>query len=495
MKKSSLSRQGFTVGIALVFIGTCWYPSTAKANDDLDPLVDIEVTVDIISIRTLKNTSLSNNPDFFVRILINSVEFSSPLWDDSPYLYNIHWKATANVPDDIEHVDVIIEVYDKSILQKRICSINKGQQSKTQCYMASMIYNIKTGHWTGDDYIGDPSGYGRLNSCDAGSINRNEQDYELWFNIYQNDYDNDEIPYWTEVHTYDTNPECNNTGEDLDGDSLPIEWEHKWMYDPNRWEDHTHFDPDDDSLTNCEEYKMSLWDADPYRRDIYMEMDIMADGPLGQNSSIPNFSKELLRTAFHRRNIVFHLDDGCIGGGGEIIPFDRKTYPKELHTIYNTYFLHNNTENWRRGIFRYVMILYHHYIAAGIAFVGEHQRFFWHKHGINTLVISAESMQKTSRKLSKPIDYVFACAIMHETGHTFGIDFLFPVGCDNIGTSRSYRLGYWLFGNYQSCMNYRYVYSILDYSDGSHGLFDYDDWSNLDFSFFETQTTNTPANI
>jgi hypothetical protein len=184
-----------------------------------------------------------------------------------------------------------------------------------------------------------------------------------------------------------------------------------------------------------------------------------------------------------------------MGGGGEIIPFDRKTYPKELYTIYNTYFLHNNTENWRRGVFRYVMILYHHYIAAGIAFVGEHQRFFWHTHGINTLVISAESMQKTSRKLSKPIDYIFACAIMHETGHTFGIDFLFPVGCDNIGTSRSSRLGYWLFGNYQSCMNYRYVYSILDYSDGSHGLFDYDDWSNLDFSFFETRTTSTPANI
>jgi hypothetical protein len=34
-------------------------------------------------------------------------------------------------------------------------------------------------------------------------------------------------------------------------------------------------------------------------------------------------------------------------------------------------------------------------------------------------------------------------------------------------------------------MNYQYVYSMLDYSDGSHGLFDHDDWLNLDFSFFE----------
>ena len=34
-------------------------------------------------------------------------------------------------------------------------------------------------------------------------------------------------------------------------------------------------------------------------------------------------------------------------------------------------------------------------------------------------------------------------------------------------------------------MNYRYVYSgLTDYSDGSHGKNDYDDWANIDLTYF-----------
>ncbi len=462
---------------------------------DFDPLVDIEVTVDIISIRTLDDIDFRNNPDFFVKIFINSEEFSSPIWDDSPCLYDIHWIAAANVPDDIEHVDITIELYDKTMFGERLCDVSKEPNTKTQGYTAVIRYNIKKGHWTGDDSLDDASGYGRLNGCDDGSINNNERDCEIWFTISQTDLDGDTIPYWTEVYTYGTNPEFNNTGEDLDSDLLPIEWEYKWMYPPNIWDDHTHLDIDDDSLTNVEEYRMSSTGSDPYRRDIYLEIDIMADGPLGKNSSISPHSKELLRTAFDRRNVVFHLDDGCMGGGGEVIPFDRKTYLPELRTIYNTYFLHNDSENWRRSVFRYAMIIYHHYATSGVSYVGEHPRLYWHVQGINTFVISAESMHKTSRKLFKHIDQVFAGVIMHELGHTFGIDFMFPVGCDNTRTYRPRNLGFWLFSNYKSCMNYRYVFTILDYSDGSHGLFDYDDWSNLDFSFFEKKTFQSSRQV
>ncbi len=96
-----------------------------------------------------------------------------------------------------------------------------------------MIYSLKTGHWTGDDFIGDPSGYGRFNSYDgAGSANQPEWDCELWFNINQTDYDGDTIPYWTEVYTYGTDPMIDNTGEDFDLDLIPVEWEFKWLYNP-----------------------------------------------------------------------------------------------------------------------------------------------------------------------------------------------------------------------------------------------------------------------
>ena len=173
-------------------------PSLAQMTDDLDPLVDIEVTVDIISIRLLEDIDRPSNPDFFVKVFINSEEFLSPVWIDSPYLYDIHWTATLNVPDDIEYVDILIGVYDNRSFET---------DGTAQGYTTAMIYSLKTGHWMGDDFIGDPSGYGRFNSYDgAGSANQPEWDCELWFNIYQTDYDGDTIPYWTEVYTYGTDP-------------------------------------------------------------------------------------------------------------------------------------------------------------------------------------------------------------------------------------------------------------------------------------------------
>ena len=446
--------------------------------DDIDPLVDICVTVDIISIRLFNITDNRVAPDFFVSVSINSEEYTSNIWENAPYLYDIHWTAIANVPDEKENVSISIILY-----QNTTCS--KDSEMNTLAYPTHLIYSIKNGHWSGDDTIGDPSGYGRLNSYDTGNTSQYENEYELWFDINQTDFDNDTIPYWTEVNVYGTNPLINNTGDDLDNDSIPVEWEHKWKYNPNVWENHMQFDSDNDSLTNVEEYQVSSWDSDPFRKDIYIEMDAMAIGPHGQNSTIPLDSKELLRSVYNRRDIVYHLDDGCMGGGGEIYPFDLSTDRKELLNLYTTYFLHNDSQNWRRSVFRYATIVYQQKVASGIAYVGEHPWLYWHVPGINTFVISAQSMQKTSQKRSTPLDFIYSCAIMHETGHTFGIDFLFPIGCDNIFTTKPYHIAYWFFENYKSCMNYRYTYSLLDYSDGSHGIGDSDDWGQLDFSFFE----------
>jgi len=79
---------------------------------------------------------------------------------------------------------------------------------------------------------------------------------------------------------------------------------------------------------------------------------------------------------------------------------------------------------------------------------------------------------------------------MHELGHTMGLDVLNPPGCDNKFTVHPVFLGWWKYANYQSVMNYRYVHTILDYSDGSHGKFDFDDWNNLDLTWFEEPSEN-----
>lgn len=49
---------------------------------------------------------------------------------------------------------------------------------------------------------------------------------------------------------------------------------------------------------------------------------------------------------------------------------------------------------------------------------------------------------------------------------------------------------WWKFRPYKSIMNYGHIYCFLydlvDYSDGSRGKNDFDDWSNLDLLYFES---------
>jgi hypothetical protein len=74
---------------------------------------------------------------------------------------------------------------------------------------------------------------------------------------------------------------------------------------------------------------------------------------------------------------------------------------------------------------------------------------------------------------------------MHEIGHNFGIKRGNPPGCDNHLSKSPFGIGWYIYRNYKSLMNYRYTYSILDYSDGSHGRRDFNDWAAINLSYFE----------
>ena len=443
---------------------------------DFDPLVDIQVTVDIQKIRSLekfeypniktfKKIDLFSEPDFFVKVFINNQEFTSPIWYNTKYVNNPQFTSTLNVLDDVENVSIIIQLFDWNSGVNRLCDIN-AEDSK---FDVELIYSIKTGHWTKDDYIGDYSGYGRLNGCDDGSIYKPEKDCELWFSIYQNDFDGDGIPYWTEINDYGTDPTKDNTGEDTDNDNIPIEWEWKWRYDPFYKDSHTVLDFEHDGLNNYEEYLTSEWDSDPFRQDIYIELDQMEDSPDGTKSILPEGAKELLYTAFNRYNKVLHIDDGYMGGG-EIIPFDDMIGRNELDNIYMQYFLHNNENNWRKGVFRYSLIVY----GAGGAGYNFRRGAF---------VVSSRQMEiKTIPKTKATKDMVYASGYMHETGHTLDIH---NSGVDNRGTYFPWQAGFWIWGRYKSCMNYRYVFRLVDYSDGSRFPNDFNDWEEMDLTAFQ----------
>ncbi len=514
MKKSVLTRMIIVILIATCMVSTATaipIKSTnlsSKANDssiDYDPLVDeIEVTVEILKIRSLERFDRQipaiekidwfSDPDFYVKVFINDVEFISDVWHNTKYVYDPQWSASLVVPDNEEFVDIKIQLWDWNPGLDRLCDISSIYDDVgSDSYDVELTYSIKSGNWFGDDssglmpWAGDISGYGRLNGCDDRSFYQRDRDCELWFNIYQTDPDGDGIPYWTEVNVYGTDPEVDNTGEDFDEDGIPIEWEHKWghyisydwwdeeyeyewVYDPFVADDHASLDPDNDGLDNLEEYLVSSYGSDPFRDDVFVELDYMEESPGGLQSLLPDGSKELIRTAFNRQNIVFHLDDGCMGGT-DIIPFEEMVDRQRLQTFYYDYFLHGDENNWRRGVFHYGVIVYvadfHGYVFLPDA---------WQ--------ISSKELteNKTIPKTQSKKDIVFASAYMHELGHTFAFD---PIGGHDRDSAYPWQLGWWKWRPYRSCMNYGYMYKMVDYSDGSRGKNDFDDWERIDLTAFQ----------
>jgi len=450
-------------------------------TEDFDPLVDVSVIVDILSIRALDEIDDLSDPDFFVKVFINDCEFVSDIFANTEYIYEPNFSAMMNVPDNCEFVNVKIQLWDSNYDEDILCDIGNENNS------VELSYSIKTGHWTGDDAIGDLSGYGRLCGCDDGSIYENEKDCELWFDIHQNDYDGDGVPYWMEVNEYGTDPEIDNSNDDLDNDNITLKWEWKWGYNPLESSDHKNIDPDEDSIDNYEEYITSNnYSSDPFRQDIFLEIDWMQEGPNGGQSTMPKKAEERIKNPFHRRNIVFHFDTGK-ENGGELIPFDEKSSQEEVLEIYDDYFIHNGEYNQRRSIFHYGIIVYLCNMK-GYGFSGDTPPYSGYIPGTNGFVISSSQMEKNTEKIifkDRSLDNFYGSAIMHETGHNFGIRFGEPFGCDNWIGKYPWQISFWLIRNYKSIMNYQYTYSIFDYSDGTHGWGDYDDWGNIDLTYFE----------
>ena len=101
--------------------------STQNSSDgeegDIDPLVDLEVTVTIKEIRALDKIDDIGKADFFVIVYINDVKFKSKIWFNQNYI-NEPWSATLNVPDEEENVSIKIQLWDWNLGLSRICDLS-----------------------------------------------------------------------------------------------------------------------------------------------------------------------------------------------------------------------------------------------------------------------------------------------------------------------------------------------------------------------------------
>ena len=513
MKKNSIK-----IVCTLVLLVTLVIPTSAMIQpkkhitvqtlftEDFDPLVDnITVTVTIKEIRALKTIDLLTDPDFYVKVRINEMESISDIWENMKYVEDPDFSISSQVPKDDEFVNISIELWDKNNKFDLLCDISQDDGNFTQARTADLVYSIATGVWWGDDSLGDPSGYGRLNGCDDNSIYQQDRDCEVWFDISQNDYDGDGFPYWLETNMYNTSPLVNNRGEDADMDGIPIEWEYRFgltyfewghdegyymVYDPFFWENYTEIDDDNDGLNNIEEYKTWQWGSDPFRQDLFVELDQMEKEPGNQEPTVPLVSYDLIRDSHAKHNIVWHGDDGRLGGG-EIVPYKADLQESDLDQFYWNYFMHQNANNWRRGIFHWGFIGYNVTQITGFTFpsrIGQSyalDSFYLAAVFLNSQVkiipIISSLVRKTFNS-EKQKALIYAGVIMHETGHSLGVD---CPGSDCHDGMWPWQVNYWRYGQYKSVMNYRYVYSdLVDYSDGSRGKNDWNDWATIDLTNF-----------
>ena len=415
---------------------------------DWDPLVDLKLNVHILRIR---NVEMEEN-NLFASVKIDGMEKESGIWKG--YDIQPQWAVTQDIPDDKENIPIIIQIWEKGVIKKLGLELN-------------LIYNMERGEWFGCDYLGDDDGYGHIF----------EGEYELWFDISFNDYDGDGLTYWEETNLYHTDPKINDMGKDFDNDGIPIEWEDRWGYDPFTYENHAVLDPDNDGIENVEEWETSDWLSDPYRQDIFIEVDHMAaKNKFSKPYILPEKSKQMLYTVFTSHNIMLHIDDGCMGEGEEIPYMERITY-NETKEIYWKHFLRNSTQNPRKGIFHYVLLCsYSATTRGGHSFQG------WDN--LDMFVLAVQYIRDWRMK-ERDREVAIASLFMHELGHTLGLfEFTFD-GIDNESCNAFWLKGWWIYRNYKSCLNYRYSFSLIDYSDGTHGRNDFDDWGNIDLTFFQ----------
>ena len=459
-----------------------------EIDDRISPLTNQGLTLEINRIRhrgllekIMKfGSSWRKKPIFYVVTTIDKEEYSS--YEEYGFAYN-SWDT---IGQDFRIIkDVEEEQSTSQITITVIEQLKKGifRKENIETENIQLVYDYRNGRWTGGDSFDDSDGYGHY----VGNT------FEIWFNIYQTDYDQDGIPYWAEVNVIKTDPRIDDSKLDPDGDGIPTSWEWKWNYDPKIWDDHVNLDPDIDGLENIEEYQMHKWFANPFSQDIYVEVDGMKKrGLLGKDHTLFEESKQIVIERFCLHGINIYIDNGWPGvssnGGGEVLPHVKNIISWDSGIVLQ-YYKHNFADE-RKEVFRYILICYDSK-PPGFCGNAEFNRF-------DTIVLELNIKTKLLTWLAfsqRTQRLMLASSMLHELGHSFGIGPNTIEGCDNNSfknkfipsKARSKYLSEW--GNYKSVMNYYYIYekNIVDFSDGSHGHNDQNDWEKFYLPFFQIE--------
>jgi hypothetical protein len=464
--------------------------STVKQIDNsISPYINQGLTVEILRIRHRGlmdkmfkfGIGWRNKPNFYWITNVDGKECNSLGNIGSNGIYS-EWDTITQecrvknfVEEEQEISDVTITIMEK--IKKGILGIRTAHIEQEKIHIT---YDYRTGRWSGDDNFKDSDGYGHYVG----------ETYEVWFNLYQSDYDHDGIPYWTEVNILNTDPTVDDSVLDQDNDGIPTSWEWKWDYDPFFWDDHSHLDPDIDGIENIEEYFMRKWFADPYQPDIYIETDGMKKRSLIDLKHVFfKDTQQMIIERFIQHGINVYIDDGWPdgpnNGGGELLPFVKSIDDVEGGQVLGFY--QHNFADERKGIFRYIIIAN----ELGWCISSKYNYY-------DTILVGSGIKPNFKTRLAFTPRYQrvgLAKGILHELGHSFGLlptsfkgnDIMAPIGSRWPNMSDEEYEKY--LKEYHSIMNYKYIFAdrkLFDFSDGSNGPpYDQNDWDHIYLPSFQ----------
>ena len=452
-----------------------------KVDERISPLENQAVVLEVLRIRhrglydklLTRGNSWKTKPVFSYKVNIDDLEYVNKRVFNTWDTMGQENKIIKDVEEEQKTSKITITLFEEQkygFLKRKTRNVEKDS--------ITVNYDYRTGRWySEDDYFKDKDGYGHY----LGDT------FEIWFNIYQTDYDDDYIPYWTEVNILGTDPMRDDSNLDPDGDGIPTSWEWKWGYDPFTWDDHVQLDPDIDGVENIEEYKMAKWFSDPFAQDIYLEIDYM--GKTGFFDPAHVFweeSQQAIIEQFSQHNIRLYIDygwtNGPKNGGGQVVPHTTKMSQDSgiILQYYNNYFPPE-----RRGIFRYVVVS--HSPGFNHPAIGNVYDCFVAWNLVGAKYRPSKQIYRYIvlgiRPGARGMRISLAGSTMHELGHSCGIHPYSIEGCDNASygialfPNKTYKE---TWGQYVSVMNYLYTHNHIQYSNGKNGPpYDQNDWLKL----------------
>ena len=233
---------------------------------------------------------------------------------------------------------------------------------------------------------------------------------------------------------------------------------------------------------------MEHWFANPFSPDIYIEADYMEKKNIFDIEHVFwEESQQILIERFAQHGINVYIDDGWPGGptngGGEFLTYyERLSQDSGMMLQY----YRNHFSEERHGIFRYLVVAN----SAGFCHPAMFNRY-------DQLAVGngLSRMWSLTRMAFTPRTWRIALAsgVMHELGHSLGIAPWNVPGNDNLSFAEGRDAKERFLdehGNYKSVMNYYYIWdhTLADYSDGSHGDGDVNDWELFNLTLFQRET-------